>query len=263
MALYLKNFILPRLTTEIVYPYNIFAPKKLHNIAFTPITIFYGSNGSGKSTLLNIIARKLNIEMLDKGNDAETLQPFIDKCDYEVTAPFGKHCDIPEYSRFIRSEEILHGIVRTRQRNECVKQHIRKANSDLYEQFFNNSESKKAYVWSSDFWIYNALEKFKELRSNGEQAFDYFQDNIFENTLILLDEPETSLSPKYQKELAKMITDYTRFFKCQFVIATHSPFILAIDDTTIYNLDIIPTRVCYWTELENVKLYADLFKHDN
>lgn len=260
MKLHLKTFSLPECDTRTVYPYDIFAPKLLRKIEFAPITIFYGSNGAGKSTLLNVIARKLNIEMLDRGNDAESLQPFINTCNYEVSVPFNEHCDIPEYSRFIRSEEVMHNIVRTRRHNERVKQHINKINPELYDRFFNNPELNPGYVWSHDQWIYSALAKFKELRSNGELAFDYFQDNIVENTLVLLDEPENSLSPKFQKELAKMLVDYTRFFSCQFIIATHSPFFLSINDARIYDFDLTPTRVCNWMELENVKLYAELFK---
>lgn len=260
MKLHLKTFSLPECDTQTVYPYDTFAPKLLRKIEFAPITIFYGNNGSGKSTLLNVIARKLNIEMLDRGNDAESLQPFINTCNYEVSVPFNEHCDIPEYSRFIRSEEVMHGIVRTRRHNERVKQHIHKINPELYDRFFNNSESTPEYVWSHDRWIYNALAKFKELRSNGELAFDYFQDNIAENTLVLLDEPENSLSPKLQKELAKMIEDYVRFFNCQFIIATHSPFLLAIPHALIYDLDQTPSKVRAWDELENIKLYRELFQ---
>lgn len=68
--------------------------------------------------------------------------------------------------------------------NKQVKHHIHKVNPELYERFFNNPESHPGYVWSYDRWIYNALKRFKELRSNGEQALDYFQDNIIENTLV-------------------------------------------------------------------------------
>lgn len=78
MKLYLKRFILPEMENKPSYPYGLLASKQMNELVFDPITIFYGSNGSGKSTLLNIIARKLNICMNDKGNDAESLQPFID-----------------------------------------------------------------------------------------------------------------------------------------------------------------------------------------
>lgn len=259
--LYLDRFILTTNASRMSYPYDILRPKKLQYIDFSPITIFYGSNGCGKSTLLNIIARKLGVEMLDRGNDSEALQPYINECKYKVTAPFNQHCDLPEESRFIRSEEVMHGIIKVRQHNERIKQHIRNANPELFNRFFNSKDDNVGYVWSADRWIYHALEKYKDVRSNGELAFDYFQDNIVPETLVLLDEPENSLSPKFQKELAKMILDYARFFNCQFIIATHSPFLLAIQGAKIYDLDSTPSEVRDWTELDNIKLYAELFKN--
>lgn len=259
--IYLEKFILPNLSRKLTYPYNVLNPKDLREIVFDPITILYGSNGSGKSMLLNIIARKLGVNMFDRGNDSETLQPYINDCRYKVTASFNEHCDIPEDSRLIRSEEVMHRIIKTRQHNEKIKEHIHNVNPDLYERFFNNGNENIEYVGSGDRWIYRALENFGQAQSNGELAFDYFRDNIDDGTLVLLDEPENSLSPRFQNELAIMISNYARFFKCQFIIATHSPFLLAIPEAKIYDLDIIPAQVRHWTELENIKLYAELFKN--
>lgn len=78
--------------------------------------------------------------------------------------------------------------------------------------------------------------------------------------MFLLDEPENSLSPAKQQELVKFIEDSARFFGCQFVIATHSPFVLAIRGAKIYDLDEEPVDVKRWTELENVRAYYDFFK---
>jgi len=75
-----------------------------------------------------------------------------------------------------------------------------------------------------------------------------------------LDEPENSLSPAKQQELVKFIEDSARFFGCQFVIATHSPFVLAIRGAKIYDLDEEPVDVKRWTELENVRAYYEFFK---
>ena len=96
--------------------------------------------------------------------------------------------------------------------------------------------------------------------SNGESAFLYFTEKVTENALFLLDEPENSLSPAKQQELVKFIEDSARFFGCQFVIATHSPFVLAIRGAKIYDLDEEPVDVKRWTELENVRAYYDFFK---
>lgn len=96
--------------------------------------------------------------------------------------------------------------------------------------------------------------------SNGETAFLYFTENIRENGLYLLDEPENSLSPQRQMELAEHIAQYARFFGCQFVIATHSPFLLAMKNAKIYNLDGEKMRVSKWTELGNVRAYYEFFR---
>lgn len=97
-------------------------------------------------------------------------------------------------------------------------------------------------------------------QSNGESAFRYFTEKIEENGLYLLDEPENSLSPKRQLELMKFIEDSARFFGCQFIISTHSPFLLSLKEAKIYDLDSEPVEVKKWTQLENVRTFYDFFK---
>jgi predicted ATPase len=96
--------------------------------------------------------------------------------------------------------------------------------------------------------------------SNGESAFLYFSEKIKEDGLYLLDEPENSLSPERQQELVRFIEDSARFFGCQFVIATHSPFLLAVRNARIYDMDEEPVDVKRWTQLPNVRAYYDFFK---
>ena len=93
-----------------------------------------------------------------------------------------------------------------------------------------------------------------------ESAFFYFTNKIEENGLYLLDEPENSLSPERQQELVRFIEDSARFFGCQFILATHSPFLLAMKDAKIYDMDAEPVDVKKWTELPNVRAYYDFFK---
>ena len=75
-----------------------------------------------------------------------------------------------------------------------------------------------------------------------------------------MDEPENSLSPQRQLELIKFIEDSARYFGCQFIISTHSPFLLAIKGAKIYDLDECPVSVKKWTELESVRYYYNFFK---
>lgn len=96
--------------------------------------------------------------------------------------------------------------------------------------------------------------------SNGESALQYFSEKIKDNGLYLLDEPENSLSPERQIELLEFIQNSARFFGCQFIIATHSPFLLALKGARIYDLDECPVDIKRWTELDGVRTYFDFFE---
>ena len=76
----------------------------------------------------------------------------------------------------------------------------------------------------------------------------------------LLDEPENSLSPTRQQELLKFIEDSARFFGFQFIISTHSPFLLSMKGAKIYDMDEDVADVKRWSELPNVRIYYDFFK---
>lgn len=127
---------------------------------------------------------------------------------------------------------------------------------DDYEQLkkVNLARSKT----QSEYIRRNIMGNVRE-HSNGESAFIYFSDKIKENALYLLDEPENSLSSQKQLELQKFLQDSARFFGCQFIIATHSPFLLSMKGAKIYDLDEDWVDIKKWTQLENVRAYFDFF----
>ena len=86
------------------------------------------------------------------------------------------------------------------------------------------------------------------------------EDTLEPDKLYLLDEPEVSLSPQNQVKLAEKINKMARYLGIQFIIATHSPFMLGILNAKIYNLDTQNYKVEKWTELENVRFFYDFFK---
>ena len=118
----------------------------------------------------------------------------------------------------------------------------------------NETRRKTQSRYADNHLIHNVREY-----SNGESAFRFFTEKIKPHTLYLLDEPENSLSAKRQQELTKFIEESARFYKCQFIISTHSPFLLALPFAKIYNLDSAPVTTSQWTELENVRAYYDFF----
>ena len=108
--------------------------------------------------------------------------------------------------------------------------------------------------------VFYYLEEKLYQHGLSEGFVEVIREKIKENGLYLLDEPENSLSPQKQQELLRFLEDSVRFFKCQFVIATHSPFLLSMRGAKIYDLDVEVADVKRWTELGNVRAYYDFFK---
>lgn len=248
------------------YPFLIFPNKKLENITFSDITIFYGNNGSGKSTLLNIIANKIgasrNLQLL-KG---ENFINYLKLCKYDMN---NSNCF---ETKMINSEDIFDYLINIK----CINSNLVNQRNNLVNEFVDNKYYKKAKDVTdieemkkvisarkktmSKYVRENTLAKDIVEQSNGETALMYFTKEITENGIFILDEPENSLSPIMQIKLAKFLEDSVRFFNCQFIIATHSPFILGIKDALIYDLDSLPVKTRKWSELDNVKEFYKFFK---
>lgn len=129
---------------------------------------------------------------------------------------------------------------------------------DDYERWKRAWDMRNKNRSQSRFLKENLMRNIQE-RSNGESALSYFVDSVQENALYLLDEPENSLSPQNQLQLKYFIEDSVRNYGCQFVISTHSPFLLSLHGAILYNIDETPPAERKWTELECVKAYHDFF----
>ena len=261
-----------------VYPFKVFPKKGLERLEFSPITIFYGGNGSGKSTLLNIIAQKTDVLRTAPFNNTPYFEDYLELCQAEDT--FANR--LPRESRIITSDDVFDFLLDIRTVNEGVdrrreeifeeydalaKHYERTGKSYLltslsdYDNFKRHNEAKTK---SKNQFTKRRLPNNVGGKSNGESAYAYFTEYIRENALYLLDEPENSLSAALQVKLAGFIEEAVRFYHCQFIISTHSPFLLAMRDAKIYDLDANPARERDWTELENVRIYQSFFeKHRN
>ena len=93
--------------------------------------------------------------------------------------------------------------------------------------------------------------------SHGESFLALFQRRCVPRGLYLLDEPEAPLSPVRQLALLALLRDMVNEGESQFVIATHSPLLMAFPGAALYSLDGgAPHRVA-WDELEHVALTRD------
>lgn len=248
------------------YPFKILSRHRFERVDFEPVTIFYGGNGTGKSTALHVIAQKALLTRGAAFNKTHFFADYVELCRMKVASP------IPPQSRIITSDDVFDAMLDVRAFNDGIEN----KREELFETYWQEKRSGYQLASMAD---YEELRRVNRARkrtqsryvreelgmdvrtfSNGENAFRMFTDLIGENALYLLDEPENSLSPARQQELCAFISDSARFFGCQFVIATHSPFLLSMRGAKIYDLDSDPVDVRRWTQLEHVRLYYEFFR---
>lgn len=250
------------------YPLHLFPEKSLELIEFDNITIFCGGNGCGKTTLLNIIANKLNAQRKNPFNKGKHFDSYVNFCNYEMSL------NEPTEVKIISSDDVFDYLLDIRSINQHVNRTKEKLGKEYLEYKYNNCESS--------FELYDELKKENDIKtksmsryireriggnniieqSNGESALMFWEKEIKENGIYILDEPENSLSAENQLKLKRFIEDSARFYNCQFIISTHSPFILSLNGAKIYNLDSDKVEIQKWANLPNVRIYYDFFKEN-
>ncbi len=260
----LLNKKMHRSCYDTIYPFFILSAHGLNRLDFESVTILYGGNGSGKTTVLNVIAEKLGAKRDSLYNRSDFFEDYTEFCAYNME----KKTDTV---RIITSDDVFDFMLNVRTLNNGID----KKREELFDEYLT---AKKSLSEVKSFDDYEKLKKICATRrmtqsqyvrknlidnvrehSNGESAFAYFTNIIRDSGLYLLDEPENSLSPERQLELLKYLEDSARFFGCQFIIATHSPFLLSMRGAKIYDLDEEIADVKKWTELKNVRAYYDFF----
>lgn len=259
--IYLRSFTLSDHTSSNpnIYPDHVFRHMAGEVFVFDRITVLYGGNGSGKSTLLNVISNKLGMNGAEKLASQFSLfaQQFLDLSSFRLGLNEREHeiSGLPEGSRYLKSEDILYEIKKIQQA-AVLREGL------LHEQRSKGMSKAQAQEYEASYRFKQKLENLQfsqEKYSNGETSLQFFEDTLLPGQLYLLDEPETSLSPPNQILMAERINELARYFDSQFIIATHSPFVLGTLHAKIYNLDARPLQTAEWYELDNVRFFQQFF----
>lgn len=175
-----------------------------------PVTFFVGENGSGKSTLIEAIAWLCNLPV-----SGGSVNDTADSHGPESTSPLAEHLQCafhktPRDGYFLRAEFHSHF---------ATLLETRAADPDFI------GDPYAAYGGKSLHTV-----------SHGE-AFLTLMNSRLRSGLILMDEPESALSPKRQLTLLALIADRVANENAQFIIATHSPILLTYPNAKILSFD--------------------------
>ncbi|MFC1764179.1 AAA family ATPase [Planctomycetota bacterium] len=192
----------------------------------SPVTFLMGENGSGKSTLLRAVAQHSRIHMWQ-----------------------GMERTRHAYNMY---EDKLHRALA-----------LRWANGPVPGSYFS-SQNFQEFAKLLDQWAANdpgLLELFGGqslmTQSHGQVLMAFFQSRYQRKGIYLLDEPETALSPKSQLALLKLLAKTTQQDQAQFLIATHSPLLLACPGAEILSFDQVPIRAIAYEDTEYYRFYRD------
>jgi predicted ATPase len=238
---------LPAGTNSQVFPFTLPLVQTLQELDLgAPVTLFVGENGSGKSTLLEGIAAAAEVRAIggsEIGLD-HTLAP---------QRLLGRSLRLSWSKRsrsgfFLRAEDFF-GYLKSRARDDArLVRELLESPGDVEPEPTDGPGASHVDERAAAKHIahYDAV-------SHGESFLDLFATQLRPEGLYLLDEPEAPLSPMRQLALLSIIIR-SAAAGAQFVIATHSPILLACPGARIFSFDRLPIAAVSYCDLEHVAI---------
>jgi predicted ATPase len=209
------------------YPFNLILIQETKSLTFTsPVTFFVGENGSGKSTLLEAVTRKCGI-MMWQGIP----RPRYKASPYEKE--LYKAIDVKWQAKRVPGS--------------FFGSHIFRNFAQLWDEWLTMDPGLANYLGGESFMS----------KSHGQSLMAFFRSRFQIEGIYFLDEPETALSPKSQVELLKLIDEMSQAGHAQFIIATHSPILLACPNARILNFDTSPVKQIDYKQTDHYRIYKD------
>ena len=215
------------------YPFSIPAIKAMDHVKLHPaVTFFIGENGSGKSTLIEAlaVANRFNPEGGSLNFAFETR---------ESHSSLSKYIELDKSLRRVREGYFLRA-----------------------ESFFNVATEIERLDREGDLAgaggrLINAYggQSLHE-QSHGESFFALLTNRLYGDGLYIFDEPEAALSPMRQMSMLVLMKGLVEN-GAQFIIATHSPILLAYPDAIIYQMTADGMQKVPYTETEHYRVTRD------
>jgi predicted ATPase len=212
------------------FPFNLPLIKNLENIHFSkPISFFVGENGAGKSTLLEGIAAHLNLPTA--GSQAIDEDPSLESARYLSKYLSLKMQQRSTHGFFSRAEDFIGFVKYIKSQIEGLSQEIKEIEETMVG---GDIQLATKYIKAERQELIDRYTENLDAMSHGEGFLKFFVSRITGKGLYLIDEPEAALSPQRQLSLISLIKKKVDDTGSQFIIATHSPIIMAIPEAEIF-----------------------------
>ena len=238
-----------------VFPFNVPAIRSITELTFdNAVTFFVGENGSGKSTLLEGLALAARLPTV--GSSAAS-----DDTTLAAQRHLAKAIKLVWRARthrgfFLRAEDFF-GF--TKQLAQMRQELLSRVDEIDAEYEGRSNYAKMLAAGPAKASLADMERRYGvdlDANSHGQSFLKLFQSRFVPGGLYLLDEPEAPLSPQSQLALLAMIGDMVRQ-DAQFIVATHSPIVLAFPGARIYSFDDGTVRETEYSSLEHVRLTRD------
>lgn len=231
------------------FPFSVPLIKNLTSLDLSsPVTFLVGDNGSGKSTLVEAIA--IAAKAVAVGSSSLETDPSLDGVRKLASSLRIVKNSIPNRGFFFRSEDFFGFIKRVRREIQEYK--------DLEKEFGekHTGYGRKLSMGAARAQYLALIDRYGEnpdAFSHGEAFLHLFNSRIVPKGFYILDEPETPLSPQLQLALLSLIKNMVSE-SCQFLIATHSPILMAFPGARILSIqEARISEMCY-DKVEQVSL---------
>jgi predicted ATPase len=237
------------------FPFSVPAVRALEGLELSSaVTFFVGENGSGKSTVLEAIAAAARLPAVgsDDVQSDDTLAAQRELAD-ALQLVWSRRT---KRGFFLRAEDFF-GFTK---RLAVMRAELLARLAQIDEEYADASAYAKGLASGPVRASLGALEARYgvdlDANSHGQSFLQLFRSRFVPGGLYLLDEPEAPLSPQSQLGLMAMIADMVAE-DAQFIIATHSPLLLAYPGARIVSFDEVPVRQVAYDELESVRLVRE------
>ena len=237
------------------FPFSVPAIRSLEGLDLSaPVTFFVGENGSGKSTVLEAIAAAARLPTVGSDDVLAdgTLAAQRALAD-ALQLVWGRRT---RKGFFLRAEDFF-GFTK---RLAVMRAELQARMAEIEVEYADRSAYSKGLAAGPVRSSLAALETRYGLdldaNSHGQSFLKLFRSRLVPGGLYLMDEPEAPLSPQSQLGLMAMIADMVAE-EAQFIIATHSPILLAYPGARIVSFDEIPVKPVVFEELESVRLVRE------